>query len=149
MDDISFAINKLQDIASKYGIEDVLQDNNARLVQILAITGLKVLPGRTGNDAVDKAGREYEIKTTCGIAFSTNHHVNLDIINKYRKAIWLFGVFDGVNLKELYQLPPECLEFYFARWEKKCKDGVTINNPKISLSVVVRFGDLIYRKKNG
>lgn len=148
MNEICQAIQNLQDIAIKYGIVDVSQDNNARLIQILALTGLKILPGRTGNDAIDEAGREYEIKTTSGTAFSTNHHINIDIINKYRKAQWLFGVFDGSFLKELYQLSPENLEFYFSRWEYKCREINSINNPKISLSIVLRFGSLIYRKNN-
>lgn len=150
MDEIYSAIRNLQNVASRYGIVDISQDNNARLIQILAITGLKVLPGRNGNDAIDKTGREYEIKTTCGIAFSTNHHVGLETIEKYRKVNWLFGVFDGIFLQELYELSPENLEFYFSRWEKRCRTTkTTINNPKISLSVVVRFGNLIYRKKHG
>ena len=35
------------------GINDVFQDNGGKLLQVLLITGLKDIPGREGNDAVD------------------------------------------------------------------------------------------------
>lgn len=52
--DILFpAIQKMQELASKHGINDIFQDNGGKLLQVLLITGLDVLPGREGNDAKD------------------------------------------------------------------------------------------------
>lgn len=139
---------ELQNIAQEYDIEDLYQDNNARLIQILAYTGLKILPGRNGNDAVDKYGNEFEIKTTSRISFSTNHHVNARIIEKYRNVKWLFGVFDGIQMNELYHLEGSQLEPYFSKWEEKLKTVEDINNPKIPLSYIIENGKQIYQNGN-
>ena len=73
------AIQDYQALAARHGIEDIFQDNGGKLLQVLLLTGLKILPGREGNDAVDATGQEYELKSinielTKG--FSTHHHMN-------------------------------------------------------------------------
>jgi hypothetical protein len=55
------AIQDYQALASRHGIEDIFQDNGGKLLQVLLLTGLKILPGREGNDAVDAAGQESAI----------------------------------------------------------------------------------------
>lgn len=106
------------------------------MLQVLLITDLQVLPGREGNDAVDSAGQEYELKSinidlTKG--FSTHHHMNPTIIEKYRSVPWVFAIYSGINIQSIYRLEPEDLEPYYLKWEEKwhADGGKDINNPKI------------------
>jgi hypothetical protein len=58
---------------------------------MLLALNLQGIPGREGNDATDIQGREYELKSVniwLTASFSTNHHVNVPIINKYREVCW-------------------------------------------------------------
>jgi hypothetical protein len=143
-------LRRYQELASKHGIGDIFQDNGGKLLQVLLITGLKVLGKREGNDAVDDKGREYELKsvnTRLTKSFSTHHHMNPGIINKYRKVGWVFAVYEGIELRAIYLLKPEQLEPYFSKWEAKWRDsgGKDINNPKIPLKFVTERGKLFYR----
>jgi len=143
------AIRKLQRLASKHGIDDVFQDNGGKMLQILLHTGLTILPGREGNDARDEKGREYEVKSVnihLTQSFSTHHHMNPHIIQKYRQVDCVFAVYDGIELIEIYLVMPAQLETYFAKWAKKWADdgNKDINNPKIPLKFVRGTGKLIY-----
>ena len=139
----------LQDLANKNGINDIFQDNGGKLLQVLLITGLSDLPGREGNDAVDADGNEYELKSvnvSLTNSFSTHHHMNPTIIEKYRKVDWIFAVYRGIEILEIYRLRPTELEPYYEKWEKKWQaDGEKdINNPKIPLKYVREVGKLLY-----
>ena len=141
---------KLQKLAEEHGISDIFQDNGGKLLQVLLITGLEILPGREGNDAKDVNGNEYELKLLNILltkSFSTHHHINPVIIEKYRKADWIFAVYEGIELLSIYQLTPSDLEFYYRKWEAKWnKDGGRdINNPKIPLKYVMEHGISIYK----
>jgi len=46
------ACQELQDLATKYGIADIFQDNGGKVLQTLIVLGLKSKPGREGNDAL-------------------------------------------------------------------------------------------------
>src|SRR3546814_5894620 len=77
---------------------------------------------REGNDAVDQEGREYELKSVniwLTASFSTNHHVNVPIINKYRKVCWVFAIYEGIEIRRAYFMPLGSLEAYFRKWESK------------------------------
>ena len=144
------AVLKLQKLAEKHGISDIFQDNGGKILQVLLITGLEILPGREGNDAKDVNGNEYELKSLNILltkSFSTHHHMNPVIIEKYRKVDWIFAVYEGIRLLSIYQLTPSDLEFYYTKWEEKWnKDGGRdINNPKISLKYVMEHGIRIYK----
>lgn len=141
---------KLQKLAEKHGISDIFQDNGGKLLQVLLITGLEILPGREGNDAKDVDGNEYELKSVNILltkSFSTHHHMNPVIIEKYRKVDWIFAVYEGIRLLSIHQLTPSDLEFYYRKWEAKWnKDGGRdINNPKIPLKYVMEHGIRIYK----
>jgi len=147
-------IQKYQELAVQHGINDIFQDNGGKILQVLLLTGLKILPGREGNDAVDEYGNEYELKSVNILltkSFSTHHHMNPVIIAKYRKVAWIFAVYEGIELKEIYKLTPEDLEFYYTGWENKWRaDGnKDINNPKIPLKYVRTKGKLVYHCDNG
>jgi len=149
-------IRELQKLASEHGIHDVFQDNGGKLLQMLLVTGLVGIPGREGNDARDVDGREYEMKSvnrfnTKGVRksnpqFTTHHHLNPTIIDKYRKVDWLFALYSGIELEAVWLLTPKELEPWFVKWEKDyAEKGVALNNPKINLTFVEDHGIELYR----
>lgn len=143
-------IRQYQELATKHGIGDIFQDNGGKLLQISLVTGLILLPGREGNDAKDQDGNEYELKSvnlSLTKSFSTHHHINPGILNKYRQVSWIFATYHGIELQEIYQLTPTDLEPFFLTWEKKWHDsgGRDINNPKIPVHFVTQHGKLLYR----
>ena len=147
-------IRKYQEFAVKHGINDIFQDNGGKILQVLLLTGLTVLPTREGNDAIDEYGNEYELKSVNVLltkSFSTHHHMNPTIIAKYRKVNWIFAIYEGIELKEIYKLTPQDIEPYCAAWEKKWHDtgGKDINNPKIPLKYVRDKGKLLYHCDKG
>jgi len=142
-------IRAYQELANKHGIDDIFQDNGGKLLQVLLITGLRILPGRLGNDAVDEHGNEYELKSVninLTKSFSTHHHLNPTILEKYRQVDWIFATYEGIELQAIYQMSSEDLEPYFQKWERRWHErgGKDINNPKISLGFVVERGRLLY-----
>jgi transcriptional regulator with XRE-family HTH domain len=90
-------IRQFQALASRHGIDDIFQDNGGKLLQALLVLKLHRLERREGNDAVDDQGREYELKTVnirLTKSFSTHHHLNLEILKKYRMvAAWYFSIY--------------------------------------------------------
>lgn len=145
-------LREYQALAESFGINDIFQDNGGKLLQVLAITHLEDLPGREGNDARDEQGNEYELKSVninLTRNFSTHHHMNPKIISKYRKVDWIFAVYEGIELKEIYLLKPEDIEPFYSKWEKKWHDtdGKDINNPKIPLSYVRDNGIQVYKER--
>lgn len=143
-------IREYQVLASKHGIGDIFQDNGGKLLQLLLTTGLKATGGREGNDAIDEAGNEYELKSVNTLltkSFSTHHHMNPTIIAKYRKVVWFMAVYEGIELKTIYRMEPSRLEPYFSKWEAKWHEsgGKDINNPKIPVKFVELNGELFYR----
>ena len=94
-------------------------------------------------------GNEYELKSVnirLTKSFSTHHHMNPTIIAKYRLVDWVFAVYEGIQLQEIWQLTPADLEFYYSKWEMKWHaDGEKdINNPKIPLTYVREHGTQLY-----
>lgn len=143
------AVLKYQELAEKHGIRDIFQDNGGKILQVILNTGLKTLPNREGNDAVDEDGNEFELKSVNASltkGFSTHHHMNPVIIAKYRKVDWLFAIYEGVQLLSIYRCTTEHLEPFYKAWEEKWKrDGnKDINNPKIPIKYVTTHGKLIY-----
>ena len=143
------AVRKYQKLAMKHGILDIFQDNGGKILQVCLILGLRVLKSREGNDAVDDDGHEYELKTVNLLRtdqFTTHHHLNPVIIEKYRKVDWIFATYEAIELKEIFLLKPEAMEYWYKRWSEKWKaDGDRdINNPKVPLSYVRKHGTQIY-----
>ena len=138
-----------QKLATEHGIDDIFQDNGGTILQVLLITGLRRVVGREGNDAVDDDGQEYELKSV-NIAltksFSTHHHMNPTIIAKYRKVPWIFAVYRGIELLEIYRLEPSDMEPWYRKWEDKwhADGGKDINNPKVPLTYVREQGKKLY-----
>lgn len=139
-------IRRYQQLASDHGIGDIFQDNGGKLLQTLLILNLRNLPGREGNDAVDAEGKEYELKSVNALLtqnFSTHHHLNPKIIEKYRKVhAWIFSIYKGIELQQIYMLAPSDLEPFFGDWEKRWHErgGADLNNPKIPMRFVEEHG---------
>ncbi|MCP1274989.1 hypothetical protein NKW43_15110 [Gluconobacter albidus] len=142
------AVREFQKLANEHGIDDIFQDNGGKILQMLLALNLRGIPGREGNDATDVEGREYELKSvniwlTAG--FSTNHHINIPIIEKYRKARWVFAIYEGIEIRRAFFMPAAKLEIYFSAWEKKwTNEQKDINNPKIPLKFVCDHGECLY-----
>jgi hypothetical protein len=142
-------VRRYQELATRHGINDIFQDNGGKLLQLLLITGLRIVPGREGNDAKDEEGSEYELKTVNVLltkSFSTHHHLNPTILAKYRKVDWFFAIYQGIEIQEIYRMQPASLETYFERWEAKwhASGGRDINNPKIPVGYVRGYGMLVH-----
>lgn len=146
------ACQELQELAAKYGITDIFQDNGGKVLQTLIILGLKNISGREGNDAVDNEGNEYELKTV-NIALgksrgvTTHHHLNLGILAKYRAVhAWYVALYRGILLQQIYRLTPAELEPVFGEWETRllASGDRPLNNPKIPLRFVRERGALVY-----
>ncbi|WP_186394382.1 restriction endonuclease [Stappia sp. TSB10GB4] len=142
------AVREFQALAVEHGIDDIFQDNGGKILQMLLALNLQGIPGREGNDAVDAEGFEYELKSVniwLTDSFSTNHHVNIPIIKKYREVKWIFAIYEGIEMRRAYSLEPAKLETYFSAWEEKwLRSEKDINNPKIPRSFVMQEGTLLY-----
>lgn len=141
-------LHDLSEMAAEYGIEDIFQDNGAKVLQQLVYLNMQVLPGREGNDAVSPNGTEWEMKSinlsTSASGFSTNHHTNHVIIEKYRKVPWTFAIYRGITLEEIYVMTPAMLEPIYQHWEQKLKTMAHLNNPKIPVKFVRENGIKVY-----
>jgi transcriptional regulator with XRE-family HTH domain len=145
-------LREMQRLADEYGINDILQDNGGKVLQVLILLGLRISPGREGNDALDADGNEYELKTVnlalnprAGV--TTHHHLNKDIIQKYRNVrAWYIAIYSAIELKEIYRVLPAELESVFQQWEQKIEaTGKELNNPKIPMRLV-RAAQRVYPK---
>jgi hypothetical protein len=142
-------IRKYQALAAKHGIDDIFQDNGGKILQLALILGIKVLPSREGNDAIDANGNEFELKTLNILkrsSFTTHHHMNPNIISKYRKVDWIFATYEAIELKEIFKLTPDQMEPLYKVWEAKwhADGGKDINNPKVPLRYVRANGVLLH-----
>ena len=45
--------------------------------------------------------------------------MNPNIIEKYRQVDWIFAVYEGIEIQEIYRLTPQDLEPFFSKWERK------------------------------
>ena len=141
-------LHDLSTMAKEFGIDDIFQDNGAKILQQLVYLNMEFLPGREGNDCISKSGIEWEMKSinleTSASGFSTNHHTNYDIIAKYRRVPWTFAIYYGINLSEIYLMSPEMLEPIYQHWESKLKTMSHLNNPKIPVKFVREQGIKVY-----
>lgn len=142
-------LNNLADLARSYGIDDIFQDNGAKILQQLIILNFDVVPGREGNDAKSASGREWEMKSiniaTTATGFSTNHHLNAHILNKYRQVPWSFAIYNNLILESMYVMSPQTLEPLFRKWEQAyIMNGKEGNNPKIPVKFVRTNGIQVY-----
>lgn len=146
-------LSSIEALAAKYGIEDIAQDNNLKLLQTLVYFDFDNQAGREGSDAIDRYGHDWELKTAnenLVSGFSTNHHTNHERIRQFREERWLFSIYRGIELREVYAMSPRTLEPYFVDWTNKVNakaagmDNPHINNPKIPIKFVRANGIKVY-----
>lgn len=147
-------LEQISNLAKEYQINDISQDNNLKLLQTLVLFDFKNQPGREGSDAIDRYGNAWELKTLnidLTNSFSTNHHTNIERIEAFRRERWLFSVYSGIKLNDVYAVNPRHLEEYFSEWENKLKrlaqeENVKphLNNPKIPLKYIKQVGTCVY-----
>lgn len=143
-------LTTLEKFAAQKGIKDIFQDNGAKVLQQLVISGMTNLPGREGNDAIDSNGVEWEFKSiniaTKASGFSTDHHATEKLLNRFNSIPWLFSIYNNVQLLEMYVLSPGQLNEWTEQKIKHLRDrGVpSLNNPKIPLKYVKTNGVRIY-----
>lgn len=144
-------LKKLSELAKNKGIEDIFQDNGAKVLQQLTISNMEFLPGREGNDAVDRNGIEWELKSininTTATGFSTDHHATQELLDRFNSVPWLFSVYRGINLEEMYVLSPGGLNDWVMHQKENLSKKIgqsSLNNPKIPLKYVRKVGTKIY-----
>lgn len=143
----------LERLANAAGIYNVFDDGGYRTLVILTMFGLnKAQAGRLGDDAVDRHGHRYELKTINLIntkgetrrtypGVTTEHTLTQRNIDRYRQTeAWLIGIFSGNHPLEVWQVPTLSLEPYFATWEERLRVVSALNNPKIPFAHVARVG---------
>lgn len=152
-------VQELSALGRSFGILDIFQDNGAKILQQLVYMNMKRLDSREGNDAIDENGLEWELKSAneeLVSGFSTHHHLNFVILEKYRQVPWMFAFYSHTVLNEIYVMPPTALEPVFQIWQdhlsgkKKSRSGAIvpavahINNPKIPLTFVRTNGTKVW-----
>lgn len=147
-------LDAIEELAANYEINDIAQDNNLKLLQTLVLFDFQNQPGREGSDAIDRYGHTWELKTVninLTGSFSTNHHTNLERISMFRTERWLFSVYRGISLQEVYAVSASSLEPYFSKWEKEVRQKINentenphLNNPKIPLKFVRQVGIMVF-----
>lgn len=147
-------LETIEKIAKQYEINDIAQDNNLKLLQTLVYFDFQNQAGREGSDAIDRYGHEWELKTANAdlvTGFSTNHHTNHERIAQFRRERWLFSIYRGIELQEVYAMSPRTLEPFFEDWTNKVNakdeagiDNPHLNNPKIPIKFVKENGRKVY-----
>lgn len=151
---------KLQEAATAHHIHNVFDDGGYKELLLMTLFNLRKL-GREGDDAEDADGRRYEIKTVArmssagvrkmSLGITTEHTLTHTNIARYRKTyLWIVAVFDQAHPEAIYEVTPDLLEPYFAKWEAELNrqeelrtEGSAvahINNPKIPLKFIAQVG---------
>lgn len=147
-------LDGIEELAKEYQIGDIAQDNNLKLLQTLVLFDFKNQSGREGSDAIDRYGNEWELKTAnmnLVSGFSTNHHTTHDRIDAFRRERWMFSIYAGIRLVEVYVMSPAALEPFFSKWELSIAERAAggevhahLNNPKIPIKFVRQEGIRVY-----
>ena len=151
---------KLQEAATAHEIHNVFDDGGYKELMLMTLFNLRKL-GREGDDAEDAEGRRYEIKTVARMSSAGVHKTSLGIttehtlthtnIARYRNTfLWIIAVFDQARPEAIFEVTPDRLEPYFAKWEAELNrqeelrsEGSAvahINNPKIPLRFIQEVG---------
>ncbi len=154
LEDFWQEIQKIQHLGKKYGIDDIFQDNGAKILQQMILMNFQPVAGRLGNDAIDSIGVEWEMKSANVekvSGFSTHHHLNLSILKKYRSVPWSFAIYKHTQLKSIYVMTPKKLTPFFIKWEISLRKKnhtllkqKSLNNPKIPIKFIEENGYRVY-----
>lgn len=150
----------LQAIATEHNIHNVFDDGGYKELLLLQLFDLRKLY-RVGDDARDRRGRRYEIKSVARVSSAGERKTSLNVttehtltqanIDRYRTVyLWIVAIFNQSEPEAVYEVAPSELEPYFQRWQDKLLQmeqlagpgsaPVHLNNPKIPLRYVVEHG---------
>lgn len=147
----------LEEEANKVGIFNVFDDGGYRTLLLCTMFGLHVLPGKSGDDAVDSEGRTFELKTVnlksgAGMfkenypGVGTAHSLSEASIARYQKTTgWIIGVFIGNTPIEVWQIDSRHFDPLFRKLSLRLAANQGVNNPKIPFKLIRRHGKRIYR----
>jgi hypothetical protein len=157
----------IQAAATLKGIHNVFDDGGYKELLMLSLFNLQKLD-RTGDDAADASGRQYEMKTVArvnsagvrksSLSITTEHTLTMKNITRYRGTfLWIVAVFNQASPEVVYEIPPSELEPFFARWEAKLAaqgqvEGAApnhLNNPKIPLKFIAEHGVQVWPRIQG
>ncbi len=140
--------------ANQKGIFNVFDDGGYRTLLMLTMFDLTKPPGRLGDDAVDRHGHRFELKTINLIntrgelkksypGVTTEHTLRQRNVDRYRAcSAWLIGTFKGNQPLDIWVVASKVLEPYYRHWEQQiaAAPNSEINNPKIPMAFVAASG---------
>lgn len=159
---------RLQAEASGHLIHNVFDDGGYKELILLRMFNLRKL-FRVGDDAEDADGRRYEIKTVARVGSAGERKTRLEVttehtltkanLERYRRTfLWIVAVFDQAHPEAIYEITPQALEPYFAKWETALDQqealrapgsaAVHLNNRKIPLTFVAKHGLQVWPPKD-
>lgn len=115
-------------------MEIILQDD-FREIMLAEMLDLTRTAGRTGSDAVDELGIEYELKTTFQVnhakGISTTRGVHLHTIERWRKLHWVIAIGalndnNHYSIDTVHYLSPNSMEMWYQSIEEKIISNIKI-----------------------
>lgn len=73
-----------------------------------------------------------------------------DIVRSYREVDWIFAVYKGIEIVEIFKVEATQMEPMYLKWEAQLATKAEtssephLNNPKINLSFVRDCGTIVY-----
>lgn len=140
----------MQPLAIAYGITDIVDDQNAKLLSVLVLLGLQRVPGDAGPVVMDGDGTTYELRMATRsegkpLNISTHRHLTQDVLQRYRNvSAWIVAVYEGIDLRTVYTVPPVLLESVFIAWDAPIVERRPLNNPKMPIGLI-KQGEVVYR----
>jgi len=144
------SLRAMQRLAIAYGITDILDDQNAKLLYVLVLLGLQRVPGDAGPVVTDGDGKTYELRIVTRsegkpLSISTHRQLAQDLIQRYRNVTaWMVAMYEGIELRTVYKVPPVLLESVFTTWDAAIVERGPLNNPKIPIGLI-KQGEVVYR----
>lgn len=142
-------LREMQRLALVYGITDILEDNNAKLLYVLVLLGLQRVLGDTGSATVDAEDNRYELRIVTRtegkpLSISTHRQLTPQVLQRYRRVTaWIIAVYEGIELRIIYQVAPALLEPLFESWDAVIVERGPLNNPKLPLGLI-KQGEVVY-----
>ena len=147
-----YANKPLEDFAAEYGIADIYSDSNIKQLQQALYLGLTLNKSRASFDATDSEGIAWELKSlnVSGTRkeFTTCSRLSAPVLQRYKNCRFAFSIYENTLLKRIYVMDADFLLPYFLKWESILKGKECINNPKIHLSYVQDFGQIVFDREH-
>lgn len=138
----------LEEFAAQYGITDIYSDSNIKQLQQTLYLGLDYVAGRRLYDATDASGHKWELKSVdisgSKKSFTTCSRLSFAVLSRYKECRFAFSVYYRTELQAIYIMESDYLAPYFHRWHNELQCKPYLNNPRIQLSYVQKFGYKVF-----